>query len=58
MTLPQDPAMLLSYVNTKLRDQYASLEELCDDLHLDQAELVSKLAASGYEYSKEHNKFW
>ena len=50
--------MLLSYVNTKLRDQYASLEELCDDLHLDQSYLVSKLAASGYEYSKEHNKFW
>ena len=50
--------MLLSYFNTKLRDQYASLDELCDDLHLDQAELVSNLAASGYEYSKEHNKFW
>ena len=32
--LPSDPAMLLSVVNTRLRDNYASLDELCDDLHL------------------------
>ena len=32
--LPQDPAMLLSYVNMKLRDQYASLDDLCDDLDI------------------------
>ncbi len=32
MKLPEDPVMLLSFVNTKLRDQYASLDALCDDL--------------------------
>ena len=30
--LPQDPNILLSYINTKLRDQYPSLDALCDDL--------------------------
>ena len=30
--LPQDPNILLSYINTKLRDQYPSLEALCEDL--------------------------
>ena len=37
--LPNDPCILLSYVNTKLRDQYPSLAALCDDLEADQAAL-------------------
>ncbi len=36
MKLPEDPVMLLSFVNMKLRDQYASLDELCDDLNVSQ----------------------
>ena len=44
MELPKDPMMLFSVVNMKLRDHYSSLDELCDDLHI--------------EYSPEHNKFW
>ncbi len=42
----------------KLRDQYRSLEELCDDLALNQEELESKLRTVGFEYSRENNKFW
>ena len=38
--LPQDPMILLSYVNTKLRDEYASLDELCAALDADREELV------------------
>ena len=34
MKLPEDPVMLLSFVNMKLRDQYASLDDLCDDLNV------------------------
>ncbi|MDE6238432.1 MAG: DUF4250 domain-containing protein, partial [Muribaculaceae bacterium] len=30
--LPQDPFILLSYVNTKLRDDYSSLDSMCEDL--------------------------
>ena len=58
MELPQDPMMLFSVVNMKLRDNYASLDELCDDMHVDKEELKSRLAAVGFEYSEEFNKFW
>ena len=30
--IPNDPVMLLSFVNMKLRDKYASLEVMCEDL--------------------------
>ena len=55
--LPQDPMILLSYVNTKLRDEYASLDELCAALDADRAELESTLAGLGYHYSPSRNQF-
>lgn len=58
MELPNDPMMLFSMVNMKLRDCYTSLDELCDDMDVDKETLVSKLKAAGFEYSKENNKFW
>lgn len=36
--IPQDPVILLSYVNTKLRDQYSSLEQMCHDMGVNQRE--------------------
>ena len=58
MDLPQDPMMLFSVINMKLRDFYPSLDALCEDLNVDKQELIDKLAAFGFEYSEEHNKFW
>lgn len=58
MELPKDPMMLFSVVNMKLRDCYASLDELCEDMQVDKEELLSQLGAAGFEYSSEHNKFW
>lgn len=58
MDLPQDPMMLFSVINMKLRDYYRSLDELCEDLNVDKQELIDKLAAYGFEYSEENNKFW
>ena len=55
--LPQDPIILLSYVNTKLRDEYSSLDELCAALDADQEELVRKLEGVNYRYSAERNQF-
>ena len=55
--LPGDPIMLLSFVNMKLRDQYASLEALCEDMDVNSEEIVAKLAAVGYEYNTERNQF-
>ena len=48
--LPQDPVILLSVVNTKLRDRYDSLEALCEDMDADQEQLVQTLGAIGYVY--------
>ena len=55
--LPQDPIILLSYVNTKLRDDYPSLDELCGALDVDQDELVRRLGGVNYSYSPERNQF-
>ncbi|MDD6339238.1 MAG: DUF4250 domain-containing protein [Butyrivibrio sp.] len=55
--LPEDPMMLLSYVNTMLRDEYSSLDELCDRLDVDKVELTDKLSNIGYKYSKDLNAF-
>lgn len=55
--LPQDPIMLLSYVNTKLRDSYASLDLLCSDLNIDRDVLVNKLDAVNYTYDSRQNRF-
>ena len=57
-TLPKDPIMLLSFINMKLRDIYPSLDELCDDMEVDRAEIEEKLGQAGYVYSAENNKFW
>ena len=55
--LPEDPVILLSYVNTKLRDEYSSLEALCDDLQADPAALQETLAGIGYAYDPACNQF-
>ena len=55
--LPQDPFMLMSFVNTKLRDQYRSLDALCEDLQMSRRELVKRLAEIDYEYDQSLNRF-
>ena len=57
MSLPNDPAMLLSYINTQLRDKYKSLDALCDDLDVKIDEIKEKLAVIDYTYDEELNKF-
>lgn len=55
--LPTDPVMLLSVVNTKLRDTYPTLDALCADLNADRTALCAKLAGIGYAYDSSLNKF-
>lgn len=55
--LPQEPVMLLSYVNMKLRDCYRDLNALCEDLDLNSEELTEKLAGIEYFYNAERNQF-
>ena len=55
--IPKDPFMLVSYVNTQLRDFYPSVEELCKALDLNREQLEEKLRAADYHYSQARNQF-
>ena len=57
MNLPNDPVILLSYLNTQLRDFYPSLEEFCKSNDVDSASITQKLAAIGYTYDAAQNRF-
>ena len=57
MELPKDSMMLLSVINTKLRDFYPTLDALCEDLDADEKEITEKLASIDYHYDAERNQF-
>jgi len=57
MNFPKDPVMLLSVVNTALRDYYKSFSELVDDNQIDGDEIIKKLAGIDYHYDPALNKF-
>lgn len=57
MNIPKDPVMLVSFLNLKLRDQYASFDALCDDFQLDKGEIEAKLDTIDYHYKPEANQF-
>ncbi|MFR6056517.1 MAG: DUF4250 domain-containing protein [Eubacteriales bacterium] len=56
-TLPQEPEILLGFINMKLRDSYSSLEELCDDLDLSRGDIDNALNAAGYYYDEKNNRY-
>ena len=55
--IPNDPVMLLSYVNTQLRDNYSSLDALCEDKGIGKEELVVKMKSIEYVYEVDRNQF-
>ena len=55
--LPKDPVILLSFLNMKLRDQYKSLMDLCDDFDEDEAEILKIMHDAGYTYARNKNQF-
>ena len=57
MSIPKDPYILLSYINTKLRDEYRSLNALCENLEIDQSHIETLLSSIEYTYTKELNQF-
>ena len=56
-TLPNDPVLCLSVVNTKLRDYYSNLDALCEDLNIEKEQLINKLNAIDYQYDINRNQF-
>lgn len=57
MELPQDNFMLLSVINTKLRDKYDSLDALCDDTGADKNDIIARLSDIGCDYNENLNQF-
>lgn len=57
MYLPYDPAMLYSMINMKLRDEYESLDILCEELDIDKDDLESRLNDAGFQYDPRTNQF-
>ncbi len=55
--IPKDPAMLLSFVNLKLRDYYSDLDTLCRELDADREEITDRLSRIGYHYDRDRNQF-
>lgn len=55
--LPGDPVILLSVINTKLRDYYLTLDALCEDMQIDRKELADKLDLIDYAYDAGRNQF-
>jgi len=57
MSLPQDPIMLYSAVNMKLRDSFPTLDELCAVENVNKEALIVKLREAGFEYIPSMNQF-
>jgi hypothetical protein len=57
MNLPKDPVMLLSFVNTQLRDNYPNLKELAAAYMVEEQEITDKLAGINYVYDADKNRF-
>ncbi|MBR1797584.1 MAG: DUF4250 domain-containing protein [Clostridiales bacterium] len=55
--MTSDPNILLSVINTGLRDEYSSLTDLCLSKGLQEESIVETLKGIGYEYSSELNRF-
>ena len=57
MNVPKDPIILASFINTKLRDEFQTLESACENLEIDKQELIEKMESVGLFYDKENNCF-
>lgn len=57
MSLPNDPIILLSYINTQLRDHYKSLDDLCKTLNVSKEQILYKLKQIDYAYDQSINQF-
>ena len=55
--LPKDPMILYSVLNTKLRDFYASLDDLCEDMDVDKQTLLDTMNGVGFHYDPDRNVF-
>lgn len=57
MTIPKDPIILLSFINTQLRDYYSDFSSLCENLEISEEEITEKLSTIQYKYDPVQNQF-
>jgi hypothetical protein len=57
MELPNDPIVLLSYVNTQLRDNYEDLQDFCLAQQINKEDVSEKLEQCGYGYDETLHQF-
>ncbi len=57
MNIPQDPFILLSFINTKLRDEFTNIDDLCKSLEIERSQIEKTLSTIEYSYSKDQNRF-
>ncbi|MFR4352852.1 MAG: DUF4250 domain-containing protein [Roseburia sp.] len=55
--LPNDPIMLLSFLNTQLRDNFDSLDDLLASFQLNRQEIIEKMSGIDYTYDTSVNQF-
>ena len=55
--LPKDPMILLSFINTKIRDQYHTLDALCEDMQVDKTKLMDVQKGIDNEYDESRHQF-
>ncbi len=55
--IPNDPIMLLSFINMQLRDNYPDIDELCASLSIERKEIDEKLGAAGFRYEEQNNQY-
>lgn len=57
MNIPNDPIILLSYINTLLRDEYTDFDELCSSLCIEKTDIENRLNGVGFYYDTKTNSF-
>ncbi len=55
--MPNDPVMLLSFINTRLRDEFEDLEDLCAYYEISKNDIDTKLNELGYVYNSENKQY-
>jgi len=55
--IPKDPVILLSFVNTQLRDHFNSFEAFCNAYMADAVKIRETLHSIDYTYDLTQNQF-
>lgn len=54
---PKEPTILLSFLNTQLRDNFSSLPELCKEYGVDINDIIGRMKKIDYSYDETSNQF-